>query len=566
MEKIKMTPNKTIEWLRDTSTKSGLKKALIYEGISLWWFYEFGLFYLVKDYVKNKKCDGEGAFKRNKPKFVSKFAKYHIIFRAIARSILGKIITKQIKNKQSENSSTHKILAVSYTSYWKNFPTPQKENKDKEANRDTMLGDTITALQNKNFKVVAIDQDTTFFIDFKTMIDKRIQGKGLWRPIEVYLTIDIIRKAFKASKNYKEEWGKLKNNKKFIDSLNVDYDGIQLSALLKDHFEKLFKYRTFLPVLYIELMKRAIGIEKPNLVLITCGYCQLGRAAIIAGKVEGVPTLEIQHGNIGPSHIGYMHAKDEISPDGSVKSPYCPIPDKTTVYGNYYKYLLTKASAYPEDSVVVTGQPRYDILAEADKIFDKQKFYEKYNLDLKKKIVLIITENLPIFEDNVIFLEHVLKSTKKIPDIQIVVKPHPNEKSRWYEEVIKKENVKATVLSKNSNTYDAIYACDLMIAFFSTTITEALILAKPVITVNLTGRPDPMPYAESGAAIGVYRSEDIIPAIKSALYDENTRERLKKNRDNFIYEHHYALDGKATERIVNLITRMIKEKRKRNEI
>ncbi|MCK4348561.1 MAG: hypothetical protein KAW47_08080, partial [Thermoplasmatales archaeon] len=66
--------------------------------------------------------------------------------------------------------------------------------------------------------------------------------------------------------------------------------------------------------------------------------------------------------------------------------------------------------------------------------------------------------------------------------------------------------------------------------------------------------------------IGVYRCEDIIPAIKSALYDMNARERLKNARERFIYEHHYALDGKATERVVNLITQMIKEKRKRNEI
>ena len=556
-----MIINKTIEWLKDISTKGGLKKALDYGGISLWWFYEFGLYYLVKDYIKNQKDSNRSALKKDTPKFISKVDKYYVTSKAVTRFILGKIMTK---NKQSEIGSTHKILAVSYTGYWKNFPTPQKENK--KTNRDTMLGSIITALKNKNFNVVALDDDSEFFIDFKTMIEKRVQGKELWRPVEFYLTFHIIKKVFKAAKKYEEEWDKLKNNKEFIDSLKLNYERIRLSNLLNDYFEKLFRYRTFSPVLDIELMKRAIEVEKPDLVLITCGYCQLGRAAAIVGKLKGVPTLEVQHGNIGPSHRGYMHAKDEIAPDGCINSPYCPIPDKTAVYGNYYKDLLTKASAYPEDSVVVTGQPRYDLLADADKIFDKKKFYERYKLDPKKKIVLIMTENLPIFEDNVIFLENVLKSTKKIPDIQIVVKPHPNEKSRWYEEVIKKENIKAAVLSKRSDTYEAIYACDLMIAFFSTTITEALILERSVITVNLTGRPDPMPYAESGAAIGVYRSEDLVPAIKSALYDKNTRERLKNDRERFIYEHHYALDGKATERVVNLITRMIKEKRKRNEI
>ena len=557
-----MITSKTTEWIKNISTKSGLKKVLDYEGISLWWFSNFGLYYLVEDYVKNKKSNGRGIFKSSKTKFILKSAKYYITSKAITRFFFGKIISRPIKNGQSKTSGTYKVLAVSHTSYWKNYPTPQKENnKDKEANRDTMLGNIITALKNKNLNVVTLDEDSSFFVDFKTMIEKRVQGKGLWRPVEAYLTFNIIRKVFKAAKRYKKEWDKFKNNKEFIESLN--YEGIQLSALLKDYFEKLFTYRTFSPVLEIELMKRAIQVEKPDLVLIACGYCQLGRAAVIAGKLKGVPTLENQHGNIFPTHIGYLHAKDEISPDGSVKSSYCPISDKTAVYGYYYKDVLTKVSAYPEDSVVVTGQPRYDFLADADKIFNKDKFCDRYNLDYKKKIVLIMTEKFSIREDNVTFLENILKSTKNIPNVQIVVKPHPGERSKWYKEVVKNQDVEALVLSKRSNTYEAIYTCDLMIAFCSTTVTEAIILRKTVITVNLTDRPAQMPYAESGAVIGVYRSEDLAHAIKSALYDKNTRERLKTNRDNFIYEHCYSVDGKATERVVNLITQMIKEGKKK---
>ena len=96
MEKIKITPDKTIECLKDISTRGRLKKALSYEGISLWWFYEFGLYYLIEKYVKNKKYDGEGAFKRNKPKFISKLAKYYVTSKTITRFILSKIMTKQI--------------------------------------------------------------------------------------------------------------------------------------------------------------------------------------------------------------------------------------------------------------------------------------------------------------------------------------------------------------------------------------------------------------------------------------------------------------------------------------
>jgi len=556
MEEIEKRSTRIIEMLGNISTKSGVKKALNYEGISLWWFYGFGLFYLVENYVKNKKYDGGGAFKRNKPKFISKFGNYYIIFRAITRSILGKILTKPTKNKHSETRNAHKILAVSYTSYWKNFPTPQKANKN--ANRDTMLGDTITALQNKKFNVVAVDEDSSFFVDFKTMIEKRVQGEGLWRPVETYLTSDIIKKVFKASKKYKEEWDKLKNNKEFIDSLN--YDGNQLSELLKNYFEDLFKYSTFSPILDIELMKRAIEVEKPNLVLITCGYCQLGRAAVIAGKLKGVPTLEIQHGVIHSSHPGYMHAKDEIYTEGSVKSSYCPIPDKKAVYGNYYKDVLTEVSTYPENSVVVTGQPRYDFLYHANKIYSKEKFFRKYKIDPNHKIVLWTTQCHGISnEENIKNFKAVFRTMQNFKDVTLVIKQHPNEEKRYtkmIKDYLNKYNLEMNIVitPKSSDTYEQLFVCDLMITKHSTTAMEAVALNKPVIILNLSGETDAVDYVEQGVALGVYKEEDLKAVIEKLLKDDS---KLAKNRAKYIEKYLYKIDGRATERVVKLIEQII---------
>ena len=92
-----------------------------------------------------------------------------------------------------------------------------------------------------------------------------------------------------------------------------------------------------------------------------------------------------------------------------------------------------------------------------------------------------------------------------------------------------------------------------MITISSTTGLEALIMKKPLITVNFSGKPDAMPYAESGAAIGVYKPEDVRPAIKSVLENKDVREKLAKKAKLFIYEQCYKMDGKASERIVDLI-------------
>ena len=99
-----------------------------------------------------------------------------------------------------------------------------------------------------------------------------------------------------------------------------------------------------------------------------------------------------------------------------------------------------------------------------------------------------------------------------------------------------------------------------MITVSSTTGLETLIMGKYLITINLSGKPDEMPYAESGAAIGVYKPKDIAPAIKSILEDQIVRKKLTKKTKVFIYDQCYKIDGKASERIINMINKTISKR------
>ena len=99
--------------------------------------------------------------------------------------------------------------------------------------------------------------------------------------------------------------------------------------------------------------------------------------------------------------------------------------------------------------------------------------------------------------------------------------------------------------------------CQLLITKYSTTALEAMIINKPVVVINLSGQPTPVPYAEEGAALGVYRYEDIEQAILNALYDEETRGRLKTGRYQFVRNWAGEPDGKASQRIVTLMKEMV---------
>jgi len=57
-------------------------------------------------------------------------------------------------------------------------------------------------------------------------------------------------------------------------------------------------------------------------------------------------------------------------------------------------------------------------------------------------------------------------------------------------------------------------------------------------------------YAKEGVALGIYSSEKLKDAIINLLEDDSV---LCKNRSRYIEKYLYRIDGKATERVVNLL-------------
>jgi len=216
--------------------------------------------------------------------------------------------------------------------------------------------------------------------------------------------------------------------------------------------------------------------------------------------------------------------------------------------------------------LVVTGQPRYDILYHADKIYDKEKFFKKYNLNPDHKIILWTTQCHGLSEEeNIKNFKTVFETMRNLKDVTLVIKQHPGEGRRYTKMIgkyLNKYKLNAVVMPRDSDTYEQIFVCDLMMTRHSTTAMEAVALNKPVIILNLSGEPDPVEYVKEGVALGVYKEEDLKPVIERLLKDDS---ELAKNRKRYIEKYLYKIDGKATERVVKLIGEMIEEsKRKKN--
>ena len=228
--------------------------------------------------------------------------------------------------------------------------------------------------------------------------------------------------------------------------------------------------------------------------------------------------------------------------------------DKKAVTGEVIRDLYVASGVHP-GRIAVTGAANFDALFDRDKERDKHTLLA-YGVDPTKRIILFATQHIA-FSETRRMLIGVITAVRSMRDVQLIVKVHPSEDSTQYKALAREFDTVGLHVTKDMDLYALINTCDVLITKYSTTALEAMMLDKPVIVINLSGQPTPVPYAEEGAALGVYKHEDIQQAIIMAVDDEETQNKLKAGRRRFIKRWAGEPDGKAAQRIVTLVKEMI---------
>lgn len=486
-------------------------------------------------------------FVKRHPSLIWNFSRIYDLL----KSAVVKIIVN--KNHNSIHESKKTILISTHNLDWRTMYDPVTKQP---RTYNPFFDSIIKKLEENNYKIVTTfplgyfpARPRSFFVlGLKATIGRRKHGM-LHKPFEYYLTKGIDKKANIKRKELLEIWNKLKNDDRFKNSMK--YEDVNLWPLLKNDFLFFFSFVAGFAVKNIEMASRMIDNERPNLFLSGGGglySCELSLVKECARN--NIPSLEIQHGTIAHDMPSWYPKDDNLY--------------KVAVYGPYYKSFLTQVYEYLPDNVVVTGQPRYDILAKADEIFSRERIFKELNLSFDKKLVLWMTQthepDLTLYE-NKQNISAVYNAMKQLKNVQLVIKLHPREhqKAPLYK---KDKSFKPIIVGKDTNTYELLNACDLVIIKWSTTGMEAIALNKPLVILNLGEQPDRVEWVKEGVALGVYNEKDLKPTIEKLLKDDS---ELAKNRDEYLEKYLYKIDGNATERVVDLIGEMIKERRE-NEL
>jgi len=373
------------------------------------------------------------------------------------------------------------------------------------------------------------------------------------KPVDIYWDRSVGKRYRSARKVFRKAWELLKNDPSLVALCS--FEGVDYNQPIMEHLEFCFLELLPLAVRAEKLGENIIKKEKADFVLVEYEYGPIRKSlGVIAPKKLGLPSIAIQHGNIYPTHPGYYYLKEETAFSGSSGTSGCLLPDITCLFGEKYRRILGEECGYPEEALIITGQPRYDIFYHTDRLFSKQSFRERFGIPEGKRAVLWTTQSHGMSdEENIANLKAVAASFGELENTILIVKQHPNETDKYTQLIksyLESTAIDLRVMPRDSDTFEQLYFCDIVISKFSTTATEAVVMGKPLIILNLGGAPDRVDYVDEGVAIGVYEQENLTPAIKQLFKDSSF---LEENRQRYVSENLYKIDGKDSSRVGDAI-------------
>ncbi len=500
------------------------------ESIPLWWFYRR----LIVRHVLPKQLNTYNSLYTEKPLTMAERGKLTFVSKILPRYFLQR---EYHKISWIHKHSTFHAEKIQRDSLDKNKEKSQKtilfltySNHISSENTLFRLEKVISELKSrKNIKELPLFVDP---LSHNTYKEIRHQN-----TIYHYINADLNKEAEEKACYLNKKWREINHDmKKEIFLL----EGKDLWSYLKYGLNFFFsKESIHLTYLYYLAFKRIITEENIKVVVVTGTGSLFEKCLFAAAKSLDVPIVAIAHG------IG----KEALNPD--------PIfPMKMAVFSNLYKEKLITAGMSEED-IIVVGPVIYDKIIP----FRKQK-------EEKERNVVIATS--PYIETGKVSKEEyfrrifiVLEKINQVSGVNVAIKLHPRETHyQDYVNLIKERSLSPVTIHppnlSREEFYSLINNADCFVHFGSNAALEAMIIDRPVVTLDLIGDIYPIDHwlygiDTSTAALEVSIYGNIKEVILQAFEDNST---LKKNRAQIVDQCCGPIDGNSSRRVVDLISRL----------
>jgi hypothetical protein len=262
---------------------------------------------------------------------------------------------------------------------------------------------------------------------------------------------------------------------------------------------------------------------------------------LAAAGAESVPVAAVQHGVIYRWHTGYAHAS---RPDA------LRLADRTYVFGSWERDLLTTASVYRPEEVVVGGSPRLALVDPAE--VDPAALRAELGVAPGERMVVLSGTWGPMYRRFHYPIALARLFDRPLDRVHLVVKLHPSEKDEGpYRRIVENlaaaggfEPPKVTIV-KSVDLYHLLAAADAHLGIHSTLLTEAVatgtlnLLAVGLRSADLLG------YVDAGVAVPVREGADMLAAL------DRPRSEAMREQDRAAFMQVHFEPGDAPGRIAD---------------
>lgn len=226
--------------------------------------------------------------------------------------------------------------------------------------------------------------------------------------------------------------------------------------------------------------------------------------------------------------------------------------------GKYSEEILLKAD-YAKNRLTIVGNPKLDHFKSIKQNDSIKKLQSKYNIAKNHKLVVIAMsqwhQNDEIWMSDLI---HFCNSN----EIETIIKVHPRYKlsseinDRISNDIEKKCKGMKYKITHQIDLYTLLSASDLVISEYSNAGIEAVLLEKPLIIANFSkikSESVSQRMDKLGAALYTEDYEELEKLVKEILFEKKYLEDLKNGRRQVNELFNFKNDGKASNRIYDLL-------------
>ena len=313
-------------------------------------------------------------------------------------------------------------------------------------------------------------------------------------------------------------------NTNFFDSF-FSINGNSFWAPFSSHFITYFKKRALEFIKEIQLTKELLNKFHFSFILLHSEVGPNEKILLQLAKLKKIPTILLQHGLINDSVDCYGH---------NVCRGVVPIEsDHAIVWGkvneDYFRQI-----GIPEEKIHTIGTPIYDNLKGLNSI------------DSREGYVLLATSG-PTKEDafdlTIETIEKNIETIKKIAEIvvshnkKLIVKLHPSPDEYDPSKILRKINPEIEII-KTGNIAELIKKCILLIVIDeSTSILDAHLLRKPVLSVAVKAEEFGLPTVLKNNSCALTDISSFEKIFYQMINDDGFRNKIIKNANKSIQKY-----------------------------